>query len=314
MRTDTHHHGPDEGHRHDHHPGHHHGADDTFDWVALGDHLVGEAELRLPALVEAMRWIGEAPGPDGTAAGSVRRVIDLGSGPGVVSTLLAESFPQAHVVAVDSSADLLEWARERAGRHGVGDRVETRQAQLPDDLATLGTADLIWAGNFVHHLGDQGAALARLRELLTPGGVLAVCEAGLPMRCLPSEIGIGRPGLQARLDAVTQEWFAAMRADLPGHVAEPDDWPGLLVRAGLEGQAGRSFLSQLYPPLDATVREHLRREMERYAERMGEGIADDDRAVLRRLAGPDDEQGMLRRPDAFYLHASTVHTARAPLG
>lgn len=44
----------------------------------------------------------------------VRRVIDIGSGPGVGTQLLAEQFGSATVVAVDGSAEMLERAAARA--------------------------------------------------------------------------------------------------------------------------------------------------------------------------------------------------------
>ncbi|MRT44546.1 SAM-dependent methyltransferase, partial [Xylella fastidiosa subsp. multiplex] len=77
---------------------------------------------------------------------------------------------------------------------------------------------------------------------LAPGGTLAIMEGGLPARFLPRDIGIGRPGLQARLDVLEEEWFADMRASLPGAVAEAEDWPALMTTAGLRPTGTRTFL------------------------------------------------------------------------
>ena len=64
------------------------------------------------------------------AAGiTVRRVIDLGCGPGVGTALLAEAFPSATVVAVDSSAAMLARAEARVAR--LGRRVASRRAVGP---------------------------------------------------------------------------------------------------------------------------------------------------------------------------------------
>src|SRR4051812_48019152 len=46
----------------------------------------------------------------------VRRVVDLGSGPGVGSCCLAERFGHASVVAADGSAAMLDRAEARAAR------------------------------------------------------------------------------------------------------------------------------------------------------------------------------------------------------
>src|SRR5690606_40505854 len=99
-----------------------------------------------------------------------------------------------------------------------------------------------------HHLGGQQAALTALASRLAPGGTLAVMEGGLPTRFLPRDIGFGRPGLQARLDVLQEEWFTQMRADLPGSVATTEHWPALLTAAGLHHTRTRSFLLHLPAP------------------------------------------------------------------
>ncbi len=109
---------------------------------------------------------------------------------------------------------------------------------MPGVLAELDyPADLLWASRSIHHLGDQGAALAACVERLAPGGTLAVMEGGLPARFLPRDIGFGRPGLQARIDAVEEDRFARMREELPGSVAQTENWPALLTAAGLHHPA-----------------------------------------------------------------------------
>ena len=45
---------------------------------------------------------------------SPRRVADLGCGPGNSTELLIERFPDAEVIGVDSSSDMLRQARSRA--------------------------------------------------------------------------------------------------------------------------------------------------------------------------------------------------------
>ncbi|MGW7554281.1 SAM-dependent methyltransferase, partial [Streptomyces rimosus] len=83
-----HDHGPAD-HRHQHHHDH-----TTVDWEALAAHLEGEAEFQTPMLDQATAWLRDlltepsGPGPD-----AVRRVLDVGSGPGVTSCLLARAFP-----------------------------------------------------------------------------------------------------------------------------------------------------------------------------------------------------------------------------
>ncbi|WP_372027943.1 hypothetical protein ACBG85_29705 (plasmid) [Rhodococcus sp. NyZ502] len=50
---------------------------------------------------------------------------------------------------------------------------------------------------------------------------------------LPRDIGIGRPGLQARLDAVGEDWYHGDAAGLPGATERVESWPDMLSAAGL---------------------------------------------------------------------------------
>ncbi|MFC9230533.1 class I SAM-dependent methyltransferase [Streptomyces decoyicus] len=295
-------------------PGHGHGPHDSahIDWEVFGPVLEQGAELHTPVYDQAALWLGELLMTQGGAGSDgVRRVLDIGSGPGVVSCLLARAFPAAEVVAVDANEALLERARGRAGRLGLGDRVHTHLAELPDGLDALGGADLIWSSKALHHVGDQRAAVAALAGHLRPGGLLAVAEGGLAARYLPRDIGIGRPGLQSRLDAAGEEWFTEMRTALPDAAEDIEDWPAFLADAGLCTPCSRSFLLDLPAPLPAEARAYVQETLAQGLDLYGDRLDEGDFTTLARLTDPDDAAGISRRPDTFVLSAQTVHTARA---
>ncbi|MDO0937938.1 class I SAM-dependent methyltransferase [Streptomyces sp. DG2A-72] len=294
----------DHQHQHQHQHDHRHQHDHTdIDWAEMAPLLEAQAELYTPLHERALAWLGKKQTEPGL-------IVDAGSGPGVVSCLLADAFPGARVVAVDGSEPLLERARARAKRLGVADRFGTLAGELPDIMTDLDyPADLIWASHSLHHLGDQRAAIAAYGERLTFGGTLALVEGGLPTRFLPRDIGIGRPGLQARLDAVQEEWFTQMRAALPGSVAVPEDWPALMTAAGLKPTGTRSFLLDLPAPAPDRARTVAAATLSRHREIIGDSLDATDRATLDRLVDPDDKASVHHRPDLFVLSARTVHTA-----
>ncbi|MFI8856415.1 class I SAM-dependent methyltransferase [Streptomyces prasinus] len=304
------HHGDRHDNRHGDRHGHHHGHDTTHtgtDWAEVASLLEAEAELFTPLYERALAWLAK----EVTAPGLV---VDAGSGPGVISCLFAEVFEGARIVAADGSAPLLERAAERAARYGVGDRFGTLTGELPGVLDDLEyPADLLWASRSVHHLGDQRAALAAYAARLAPGGTLAVVEGGLPARYLPRDIGFGRPGLQARIDAVEADWFTRMRTELPDSVAHTEDWPALLTAAGLHHGRSRTFLLDLPAPAPDRARAHVVATLTRTRDRLAGELDADDRATLDRLLDPADEASVHHRPDVFYLAAHTVHTAVRPV-
>ncbi|MFR9798821.1 class I SAM-dependent methyltransferase [Streptomyces sp. MS06] len=292
------HHGHDGPHGHD-------GTD--IDWAEMAELLQHQAELFTPLYERALAWLGREVTEPGL-------IVDAGSGPGVVSCLLAETFPGARVLAVDGSGPLLEHAAARAERAGFADRFGTLTGELPDVLADLDyPADLLWASRSLHHLGDQLAGIASFAERLAPGGTLALMEGGLPARFLPRDIGLGRPGLQARLDVLEEEWFDRMRTELPGSVAVAEDWPALLASTGLKHARSRTFLLDLPAPAGDRVRAYVAASLGRLRERFGDDLAAGDRAVLDRLLDPQDPAGVHRRSDVFVLAAHTVHTAVKPV-
>ncbi|GEB52401.1 class I SAM-dependent methyltransferase [Streptomyces cacaoi] len=301
----AHHHRHHHGHGHGH--GHSHGAGEHGtepDWEALADHLERQAELDLPVLESAAAWLRDI-----TGGHEVTRLLDLGAGPGVATVALAHAFPAAEAVAVDSADGLLARARDRAAAAGLGGRLTTRSAELPDGVPALGTADLVWTSNVVHHIGDQHAALDTFAGVLRPGGVLAVRERGLPTRNLPRDIGLGRPGLQARIDAAQEDAFDAMRAELPGSVRAVEDWPGMLAAAGLTPTGSRTFLTDLPAPLDPPARAYVRTRLERAREALSDTLSTEDLTTLDTLLDDASPEGVTRRADVFHLTAFTVHTA-----
>jgi SAM-dependent methyltransferase len=286
------------GHGHGHGHGH---RDDDYDWASIGEEIERNAEVHHDYLDQAMDWLrGQVDEP--------ARILDVGSGPGVAACALAETFGDAEVVAADRAPELLARAAKRAERLGV--KITTQEADLPTAFPDLGAADLIWTSGVMHHIGDQQDALNQLAALLRPGGVLAVVEGGLPLRFLPRDIGIGRPGLQSRLDAANDAWFTDMRNGLPGSTPVVEDWAAMLARAGLMPSASRTFLVDLPAPLDTEPRLLLRDMLVRQREMLGDRIDAEDHAVIDRLVHDEDRASLMWRPDVFLLNARTVHSAR----
>jgi trans-aconitate 2-methyltransferase len=95
----------------------------------------------------------------------VELAIDLGCGPGNSTALLADRWPQARVVGVDSSPDMLTRARDDLPS------VEFVEA----DIASYRTdgADLLFANAVFQWIPDHPQLLPTLLQSLEPGGVLA---------------------------------------------------------------------------------------------------------------------------------------------
>jgi SAM-dependent methyltransferase len=198
------------GHEH----GHQHG-----ERSAQADLLDLDAEVFAPAVAAVHDEIGRLAGAP------IRTILDLGAGTGAGTFALLQRFADAQAVAVDASPDMLARITSRAEALGLADRVRTLLADLDDGAPPVDPVDLVWASASLHHLADPVASLARLAEVVRPGGLLVVLEVdGIP-RFVPD----GTPG--AETEARAHALLTADRAmDMP---SMGGDWGPLLHAAGL---------------------------------------------------------------------------------
>jgi SAM-dependent methyltransferase len=304
---------------HDHHHphGHDHPHDATHgeqahghthgerDWATFGPRLDLEGEVAMPLLHQAFDAITRVAG----SVDGIRSVLDLGSGPGVASVALAQRFPLAAVTAVDASAPLLEFARARAARFGVGERVDTRVADFErslGDIAAVGGTDMVWASMVLHHVVDLPRMLADVHRLLRPGGVVAVVELARPHGTLPAGFDVGPPGFVDRFnDAVTM----ALEEHLPAG-AMSLDWPALLTEAGFALLDHRELAMHLQAPLDDAARRLALQELQTSAQRVPQHLDGADREVLATLVDLTDPACLVHRDDLTYAITRTFLLGR----
>lgn len=109
--------------------------------------------------------------PDG---GRGLRLLDAGCGTGASTAALLEAAPHAEIVGVDASAGMLSQTAAKPWPASV--RFVHSPIEELADAGVHGPFDGILAAYLVRNLADPDAQLRRFRELLRPGGTLAVHE------------------------------------------------------------------------------------------------------------------------------------------
>jgi tRNA (cmo5U34)-methyltransferase len=124
-----------------------------------------------------------------TAASSqvdASRILDLGAGTGETSRRCLKAHPQATIIAIDASIEMLDVAFAT-----LGERAECRVAGLEDPFPA-GPFELVVSALAVHHLRGPGKVhlFRRAWERLTPDGVFVLGDVVVPEQpaCQPTPL------------------------------------------------------------------------------------------------------------------------------
>jgi SAM-dependent methyltransferase len=283
----------------DHHQ-HHHPAAETSE-AAMAELLDLDAEVLHSHVSDVTAWIREL-----AADSPPHRILDLGSGTGTGTFALLQRFEGAEVIAMDISAALLDHLTGRARLLGVADRVRAIPADLDAAWPALDPIDLAWASKSLHHVADPDRVLTKVLAALRPGGLLVVTEMDSFPRFLPDDLGLGRPGLEARCHAALAERHAAELPELGS------DWGPRLSRAGFTIEAERFFAIELTPPLPASASRYAQASLRRLRSGLDGQMSGDDLATLDTLVDSDGPDGVLQRGDLTVRTARTVWVGRRP--
>jgi trans-aconitate 2-methyltransferase len=150
-------------------------------------------------------------------------VVDLGCGPGTLTTTLARRWPRAQVRGIDSSAEMIEAAR--ALEHDAGPRLSFALGDV-SDWEPDGPVDVIVSNAVLQWVPDHLAVVARWAGFLTAGGWLAFQIPG----------NGEQPGDRAvREVAGSERWRPLLDSvRLNRQAAGPAEYLNVLARAGLE--------------------------------------------------------------------------------
>ena len=196
-----------------------HAGPEHFDAAYVADYDA-KSRVDVGAALELLRR-------HGLEAGAT--LVDLGCGTGVLATAAASE--ARRVVGVDVSPPMLEVARSRSGA------VEWVEAGLLTYEHEGDPPRLVHCRHALHHLPDfwKGVALARIRELLEPGGTFVLGDLVYDFEPAEAERGI-EDWLAAAAPTSAAGWTRAERETHVRNEHSTFAWllETLLVHAGFE--------------------------------------------------------------------------------
>jgi ArsR family transcriptional regulator len=123
---------------------------------------------------------------------------DLGAGEGAFAVLLAQRAKR--VIAVDSSARMIEVGREQAARHGVKN-IDYRLGDMEEIPIGSGEVDVVFFSQSLHHALHPERALAEAARILAPGGRVVVLD-------------LARHRFEEAREMYADEWLGFSEAEL----------------------------------------------------------------------------------------------------
>src|SRR5579859_5587718 len=98
------------------------------------------------------------------------RVLDAGCGPGTITLGVARKVAPGRVTGIDAEDSQFSKAREQGEREDLN--IEFQKASVYELPFPDGSFNAVFSHALLEHLSDPGAALAELRRVLKPGGLI----------------------------------------------------------------------------------------------------------------------------------------------
>ena len=117
-------------------------------------------------------WLPALEGVDAKLRAGAR-VADVGCGHGASAVVMADAYPAAQIVGLDSHAASIDTARKRAADAGCTDRVTF---EVADAKSYPGTYDLICFFDCLHDMGDPVGIARYAREHIADDGTILLVE------------------------------------------------------------------------------------------------------------------------------------------
>jgi len=100
-------------------------------------------------------------------------IVDLGTGPGLLPLELHRLWPQAKIIGVDSSEEMIKIAKENAAKAGVSG-FEARPGTAEELPLEVDSVDLVVTQSSFHEWENPRKALSEIYRALKPGGSLVL--------------------------------------------------------------------------------------------------------------------------------------------
>ncbi len=171
-------------------------------------------------------------------------ILDVATGTGDLAIAMAERIAGATVTGVDLSPEMLEVARTKIARRGLGGRISLAEGDVEHlDIATA-SMDVVTVAFGVRNFADAEAGLREMHRTLKAGGKIVVLEFSRPRNRLFRALYefytfkiLPRVGMLFSRDRNAWRYLPASVRAFP----EPERFMEMMRRAGFSGCGARAL-------------------------------------------------------------------------
>jgi demethylmenaquinone methyltransferase/2-methoxy-6-polyprenyl-1,4-benzoquinol methylase len=242
-------------------------------------------EATLRSIIAALNF---APGSAG---------LDIGCGIGLQTLLLAEATrPHSHVIGLDISAELLDYARGKIAASPLAERITFKEGDMQRLPFPADSFDWVWSADCVGYpSGDLPSTLKEIVRVMKPHGRVALL-AWTSQQLLP-----GYPLLEAQLNATCSAYAPLLRGtDSATHFMRV---LRSFSKAGLIDAHAHTFVGEVQAPLSTECRIALTSLIEMLWSVSPEA-SEADRLEYQRLCQANSPDFILNLPEynAFFTY------------
>jgi ubiquinone/menaquinone biosynthesis C-methylase UbiE len=167
-----------------------------------------------------------------------QRVLDIGTGTGLLSFVIAKDHPEWQITGIDISEDMLKLARETAARNGLSAATVFKQAAAESLPFPESSFDLVVSNASLHLWKDPVKVMDEMARVAAPGGYCLIWDSlrlpmfNPPLGWLGRALGMNNP--QRRL------WIKAVAS-----AYTPGEAKALLRHSAMKGARVKADLSLL---------------------------------------------------------------------
>ena len=226
------------------------------------------------------------------SAGS--RGLDAGCGIGTHTLWLAEAIaPEGHVTGIDISPECLARAEEINRKNRLAAQVSFQYGDMANLSFDDDMFDWAWNADTLWPVAGKNPLplVKELVRVVKPGGIVAI------LFWSSQRLLCGYPLLEARLNATCAANFPYTDDVRPEwHILRALGW---LEEAGLEHPQVRTFVADIYAPLDEAARDALTGSLQMLWGKAEPEVTPQDWTQFQRLCWPGSPDFILNLPDYY---------------